>query len=45
MSVLIIRPMTLHQACSFVQEHHSQHDKPQGGLRAIALLRGDDLSE
>jgi hypothetical protein len=43
MSGLSMRPITLYQACSFVEEHHSQHDKPQGGLRAIALLRGDDL--
>ena len=39
MSGLIIRPITLRQARSFVQEHHRHHDKPQGGLWAIALLR------
>jgi hypothetical protein len=40
---LITRPITLRQARFFVQEHHRHHDKPQDGLWAIALLRGDDL--
>ena len=41
MSGLMIRPITLHQARSFVQEHHRRHDKPQGGLWAIALALMD----
>jgi hypothetical protein len=44
MSGLISRPITPpRQARSFVQERHRHHDKPQRGLLAIALPRGDDL--
>lgn len=43
MSTLRIAPITLRQARAFVQEHHRHHDRPQGGLWALALLRGDDL--
>jgi hypothetical protein len=42
-ATLRIAPITLRQARSFVQEHHRHHDKPQGGLWALALLRGHDL--
>jgi len=40
---LTIRPITLRQAEGFVQEYHRHHDAPQGGLWAIALLRGQEL--
>ena len=42
-SDLRVCPVTLRQARQFVQEHHRHHDMPQGGLWALALLRGDDL--
>ena len=38
---LSVRPVSLRQAAEFVQEHHRHHDAPQGGLWALALLRGD----
>lgn len=43
MSELRILPVTLRQARAFVQEHHRHHRAPQGGLWAIALLRGEEL--
>lgn len=43
MRELYIKPITLRQARQFVQEHHRHHDMPQGGLWALALMRGDEL--
>jgi hypothetical protein len=40
---LDFRPITLRQARAFVQEYHRHHDAPQGGLFALALMRGDEL--
>jgi hypothetical protein len=42
-SELRILPIGLRQAGDFVQEHHRHHDKPTGGLWALALMRADDL--
>lgn len=36
-------PITLRQARAFVQEHHRHHNAPQGGLFALALMRGPEL--
>jgi hypothetical protein len=42
-SALIVRPITIKQANSFVFDHH-RHSRPVvGGKWAIALMRGDEL--
>ena len=40
---LSIRPCGLRQAREFVELHHRHHHMPQGGLWALALMRGDEL--
>lgn len=40
---LTVRPMALRQAREFVELHHRHHGMPQGGLWALALMRGDEL--
>lgn len=36
-------PITLRQASGFIDDHHRHHESPQGGMVAIALLRGEEL--
>lgn len=40
---LTVRPMALRQAREFVELHHRHHGMPQGGLWALALMRGEEL--
>lgn len=40
---LRVLPCTLKQAQAFVQEEHRTHDAAQGGLWALALMRGEEL--
>lgn len=40
---LRVLPCTLRQAQEFVQLEHRHHDAAQGGLWALALLRGEEL--
>jgi len=40
---LCVVPISLRQARQFVQKHHRHHDMPQGGLWALALMRGAQL--
>jgi hypothetical protein len=37
---LFLVPVTLREACAFVQEHHRHHAPPQGGIVAIACSDG-----
>lgn len=38
-----ITPITLKEACRFVDEHHRHHPAPQGGLFAIGLSEGEQV--
>lgn len=40
---LRILPCTLRQAQAFVQDEHRTHNAAQGGLWALALMRGEEL--
>lgn len=36
-------PVTVGDACSFVEQYHRHHPAPQGGLWAVAVARGGDI--
>lgn len=40
MSRLDLCPVTLADACSYVEQHHRHHPAPQGGLFAVGVARG-----
>ena len=40
---LHLQPLTLKEACRFVDDHHSHHRAPQGGLFAIGVNDGEKI--
>lgn len=43
MSALVVVPITLRQACAFIEAHHRHHASPRGHKLSIGVRRGDDL--
>jgi len=40
---LNLQPITFEEACSFIDEHHSTHDAPQGWKFGVAVNDGDEV--
>ncbi len=43
MSVLVLQPVTLREACAFIEEHHRHHDPPRGCLFCVGVSEGETV--
>ena len=40
---LVLMPVTLREACAFIEEHHRHHDPPRGCLFCVGVAENDHV--
>lgn len=40
---LVLQPVTLREACAFIDEHHRHHDPPRGCLFCVGVSEGETV--